>query len=125
MSLLNKEAIGEKLKSLMNRSHRTQNTVWDKDMVQVLIDINDSKLQSVLFSSPSGPILEEIPSPALDGTSTIFTTSIAFAPASLRVFLNGMKIAIVEDYLITGPGQFTLFVAPAADETLSVTFTPL
>lgn len=66
----------------------------------------------------------EIPSGAIDGVNTIFTTAFSFIISSLKIYLNGLRQmpGITFDYTITGPNQFTFNAAPRSGSQLLVDY---
>lgn len=64
----------------------------------------------------------EIPSGAIDGVNTVYTTANPFKTSTLCVYFNGVKLIAGVDYIVNIPQQFTLVTAPAAGGFLRVDY---
>ncbi|NBQ67352.1 MAG: hypothetical protein EBU46_00360 [Nitrosomonadaceae bacterium] len=66
-------------------------------------------------------IVRETPSPAVDGSTTVFTFAHSFTKE--MVFLNGvLQEPSGEDYTVTGGNEITFVSAPASTDRLRVTY---
>jgi hypothetical protein len=63
----------------------------------------------------------ETPGGAVNGANTAFTTAVAYASGTLRVYVNGVRLAPA-DYTETGAAAFTLGTAPATGDLLRVDY---
>jgi len=57
----------------------------------------------------------EVPSGAVDGSNTIFNTSVAYQPGTLMVFLNGLALTPTDDFSEGGGTTFTLVTPPSSE----------
>jgi len=64
----------------------------------------------------------EIPSGALDGVNTVYTTSNPFKTSTLSVYFNGVKLMANVDYFVNIPQQFTLVSAPLSTDYIRVDY---
>lgn len=67
----------------------------------------------------------ETPTGALNGSNATFTSLSNFVAGTVEVFLNGLKLKIVEEFNTTGNNTITLAVSPASTETLQITYLKL
>lgn len=75
----------------------------------------------------TGPpmVLNEIPTGAIDGTNTLFTTVFEFAGINLDVYLNGLRQRYAVDYTVPNSTQFILTSIPQIGDSLTVDYIPL
>lgn len=59
-------------------------------------------------------IYNEVMTGTIDGSNTVFTTAVAFATGKLRVYLNGVRQILGDDYTVTGADEITFTFAPKA-----------
>ena len=64
---------------------------------------------------------DETPIGTLNGVNTIFTISKTPATGSLKLYINGQRLRVTEDYTFTGK-TITMLVAPESDEVLLCDF---
>lgn len=64
------------------------------------------------------------PVEAEDGSETVFTlpSSHTYVSGSLRVYMDGLRQIKDSDYTESSTSTFTMTIAPAADETLSIDY---
>lgn len=67
-------------------------------------------------------IIGEVPSGAVNGSNATFTTQFSFLPESVRVFVNGQRQNIPDDYVTQGQFTITLMFSPAVGETIQVDY---
>lgn len=67
-------------------------------------------------------VIGEVPSGAVNGSNATFTTEFSFQPESLRVYVNGIRQVIPDDY--QSIGQFTIILAasPTVGENVQVDY---
>ena len=61
----------------------------------------------------------------IDGINTSFTTSAQFVPSSFRLYYNGQRLYLSDDYLITGVNSFEMEWAPIAPGKLVAEYIPI
>jgi len=66
-------------------------------------------------------VLNETPTPATDGVTTIFTVANAYVSGTLQPFLDGLK-QLSTDFSETTSTTFTMVIAPETAETLAVNY---
>jgi hypothetical protein len=77
-----------------------------------------SQLQSLVF----GNIIEnEVPTGDIDDLNTDFVISDTPISGSVKVYLNGVRMAETEDYTISGT-TITFLIAPATDDTILIDY---
>jgi hypothetical protein len=57
-------------------------------------------------------VYNEVMTGTIDGSNLIFTTATAFATGKLRVYLNGVRQILGDDYTVTGVDEITFTFAP-------------
>lgn len=67
-------------------------------------------------------IIGEIPTGALNNANKIFTTTNAFAPNSLEVYLNGLRQRRSDDYTEISSTQFQFVAAPKPTDSISTDY---
>lgn len=77
-----------------------------------------------LFTTTPLITSDEIPSGALDGVNTVFTTATPYVALSLHVYLNGLRLTKVTDYTETTASSFTFVTAPLPSDTLRIDYQP-
>lgn len=75
-----------------------------------------------LPASSGDMVIGEIPSGLLNGSNATFTTLNQFKPGTVRVYLNGVRQTIVDDYQTIGNQTITLVFSPFAGEHLLVDY---
>lgn len=66
--------------------------------------------------------IDQTPTPAPDGVTTVFTTPAAYVAGSLRVILNGQVLTKVNDYTETSNTTFTFVAAPLTGDVIRVDY---
>lgn len=59
-------------------------------------------------------IYNEVMTGAIDNANTVFTTAVVFATGKLRVYLNGVRQILGDDYTVTGTDEITMTFPPKA-----------
>jgi hypothetical protein len=59
-------------------------------------------------------VYNEVMTGTIDGSNKIFTTATAFATGKLRVYLNGVRQILGDDYTVTDVDEITFTFAPKA-----------
>jgi len=59
-------------------------------------------------------IYNEVMTGTIDNSNTVFTTGVAFATGKLRVYLNGVRQVLGDDYTVTDVDEITFTFAPKA-----------
>lgn len=59
-------------------------------------------------------VYNEVMTGTIDGSNTVFTTAVAFATGKLRVYLNGVRQILGDDYTVTDVDEITFTFAPKA-----------
>jgi hypothetical protein len=67
----------------------------------------------------------ESPSGVLNGINATFNSALDFLPESLEVFLNGMKLKLIDDYNTSGNNTIQLSISPTTGETISINYIKL
>jgi hypothetical protein len=67
-------------------------------------------------------VLGEVPSGAVNGVNTTFTTVGNFVSGSLAVFVNGVRLKNTLDYNVTGANAFQMVAAPLTGDLLTVDY---
>lgn len=80
----------------------------------VILDMSVSESQVVVYEVPSGVI---------NGVNNTFTTAFNFVAGSVRVFVEGVTLTIVDDFQTIGSNTIQLVTPPLAGESLTVTYT--
>lgn len=62
---------------------------------------------------------------AIDGVNKDFTTSAQFIAGSFRLYYNGQRLHLTDDYLVTGSDTFTMEWAPIAPGKLLADYIPI
>jgi hypothetical protein len=57
-------------------------------------------------------IYNEVMTGTIDSSNTVFTTAVAFATGKLRVYLNGVRQVLGDDYTVTDTDEITFTFAP-------------
>lgn len=85
---------------------------------------------TVVATSPAGStgvtgeeVFNETPSGAINGSNAIFTTAYAFATGATRVYLNGLRMTLGDDYTETGTTTISFATAPISGDTLRIDYT--
>ena len=103
----------------------------------VTLSINDLTGEISVFTRPQNVVIEfngalttgsgsfiigETPAGTINGSNATFTTTQAFDPASVSVFLNGVNIINGVDYITTGQNTILLNVSPVNGDYLRVNY---
>lgn len=80
----------------------------------VILDMSVSESQVVVYEVPLGVI---------DGVNNTFTTAFNFVAGSVRVFVEGVTLTIVDDFQTIGSNTIQLVTPPLTGESLTVTYT--
>lgn len=57
-------------------------------------------------------VYNEVMTGTINNTNTVFTTAVAFATGKLRVYLNGVRQILGDDYTVTGVDEITFTFPP-------------
>jgi hypothetical protein len=57
-------------------------------------------------------VYNEVMTGTIDSSNTVFTTAVAFATGKLRVYLNGVRQILGDDYTVTDVDEITFTFAP-------------
>lgn len=63
-------------------------------------------------------IVGEIPTGNINGSNAIFQSAFDFDPATVKVYLNGLRQKIVDDYNLIGTREILLTNSPNTNEIL-------
>lgn len=80
----------------------------------VILDMTVTGSQVIIYEAPAG---------AINGVNNTFTTAFNFVPGSVRVFVEGVTLTIVDDYQTIGSNTIQLVTPPFAGESLTVAYT--
>lgn len=70
---------------------------------------------------PGGaPTLNQPVVGVINGSNATFTSTVAFDPDTLVVYLNGLRIYVVNDYITTGTNTIIFNVAPLIGDMISI-----
>ena len=115
------------VESIRVRHSHTSVLVYYWDIIEVAAcDIGTTEIDVEEDAGPSSgtAIINELVTPAPDGTETEFETRYPYLPNTLVVFVDGVAIASSEvDETDSGLGAFTLTWAPDADERIEARYT--
>jgi hypothetical protein len=67
-------------------------------------------------------VFGETPAGSIDGVNQIFTTSFVYSPNQLAVFLCGVRLRRVDDYIETSNSTFQLVAPPLSGDSLTVDY---
>lgn len=67
-------------------------------------------------------VYNETPSGVEDGINKIFTISLSFKPLSTRLYLNGQRLKLGQDYTETGANQITYVEAPFLTDNIIIDY---
>ena len=67
----------------------------------------------------------EIPTGAVDGANAIFSSAFPFTPESLKVFVNGLRLKLVDDYFTTGNYTIHLATSPVVSDNVVIDYSKL
>lgn len=95
--------------------------VFDTDLNQLFYWTGSLWNASVGGSSVNF-VFNEVPNGLLDGINNIFTSLQNFEPGSVNVYLNGLKIKIVDEFNTVGNNTIILTVSPAATEIITIDY---
>jgi hypothetical protein len=59
-------------------------------------------------------VYNEVATGTIDNSNTVFTSAVAFATGKLRVYLNGVRQVLGDDYTVTDTDEITFTFAPKA-----------
>ena len=59
-------------------------------------------------------VYNEVMTGTIDNANTVFTTAVVFATGKLRVYLNGVRQILGDDYTVTDTDEITMTFAPKA-----------
>lgn len=68
-------------------------------------------------------VIGEAPSGAINGSNATFTTLQSFVPGSVQVYLNGLRLGLVDDFQTVGVQTILLNVSPTSGEQILVDYT--
>lgn len=57
-------------------------------------------------------VYNEVMTGTIDNANTVFTTAVTFATGKLRVYLNGVRQILTDDYTVTDVDEITMTFAP-------------
>ena len=68
-------------------------------------------------------VQNEVPTGAIDGANTTYTTAAPFIAGSLQVYLNGDLLRVTDDYTVAGGlDGFTTVIAPRAGDKVTAVY---
>ena len=73
----------------------------------------------------SNQIFNETPTGIMNGVNKVFTTSSSFEPKTTRLYLNGQRLKLVDDYHETGANQITFqmaFIPPISTDNMIIDY---
>lgn len=102
------------------------------DQTQILVTAEEHTIE--VETGPGGVILDmsvsanevviyEVPSGAINGSNNTYTTAFDFVAGSVRVFLEGVSLTIVDDFQTIGNDTIQLVTPPLTGESLTVSYT--
>jgi hypothetical protein len=72
--------------------------------------------------SSSGWVHDETPSGAINGSNATFTTAFEFLPATVEVYLNGIRQRLVDDFTLSGGDTIQFTNSPMTGEQITVNY---
>lgn len=70
-------------------------------------------------------VIDEVPAGLINGSNATFTTAYNFDPATLEVFLNGLKQKVTDDYSTSGTTTIIFTFSPLTGERVTVDYIKL
>lgn len=107
------------------------------DIIKIFVNIPQAKnIVNIKFSSPnkiiytgtsihsSTALIDRTESPigVLNGINPAFTSLFPFIPETLKVYLNGLRLKIIDEYNTIGNSEITLTVSPGNSETILINY---
>lgn len=84
-----------------------------------------TSLQTAIDSiSASFMQLDIVPTGAIDGVNTTFTTPTDFSSTHLVVYYNGQRLCLTDDFTLSPPNTFTLLSPPYPGDKIRVDYIP-
>lgn len=77
---------------------------------------------SIYQDAVTGIVTNQVPTGAVDGSNTLFTTPSSYVAGSLEVWINGLKQIPGTHYTTTTPTTFTMSDAPATGDNIIVNY---
>lgn len=88
------------------------------------VDLSSATLAAIAAGAPSY-VLAETPGGTIDGSNTQFSTLYSFRPATLRLYVNGLRQVESVHYVELGHTAIQFFDAPRPGDALSLDYTKL
>jgi hypothetical protein len=107
----------------------TKVVVINQGNAQVIAEPNTGIQVHAYQRGPAGAsgadsfVLNEVPTGLVNGSNVTFTTAFNFVPGSEQVFLNGIKLTLLQDYNTSGNNTITLYQSPLTGELIQVNYT--
>lgn len=67
-------------------------------------------------------IYGEVPNGLINGNNSNFTSKDPFIPETLSVYINGLRQAIIKDYITTGTTQVLLFDSLQTTDSITINY---
>lgn len=58
----------------------------------------------------------------VNGSNTIFNTAYSFIPESVEIFIEGIKLKVIDDYLTMGGNTIILQASPLQNESIMASY---
>lgn len=94
--------------------------VQDPEVVEV--EVTELLLQSGNGQSVGQSVTGETPSGAINGSNATFLALSDFVPASLEVFVTGLRLTYGDDYTTSGPRTINMSVSPKSGEQIRINY---
>jgi hypothetical protein len=72
--------------------------------------------------SRSTEVYGEVPSGAINGVNATFVTALPYRTGTLRLYLNGVRQKLTNDYTLTPPVTFVFVLAPRTNDHVLVDY---
>jgi hypothetical protein len=76
----------------------------------------------LLGSGSSSDIFNEVPTGTKNGVNLIFTLSSNYIATKTRLYLNGQRLKIGDDYIESGANQITFVLPPHAQDNIIIDY---
>lgn len=73
--------------------------------------ISEYEVANITLEVNSIEVIEALTG-TIDNENTVFTTTYSYIPESTKVFINGLKLQLGEDYTESGDKEITFDIAP-------------
>lgn len=121
--------------SILLRFYKVDNlpNVLEEDAIYIVQDLDSQTASITITDSLGNPffsvagalantITEEVPSGLINGSNATFTTVLSFVPASIQVFVNGLRQKKIDDYVTTGVNTIILSASPKVGDSIIVSY---